>query len=795
MKLVITLFTALLLRMAAQAQSSHLSTATIAATAAAPATFSAEHYIAPDGNDTNPGTKKRVVGEKQEELVSRLLSQMTTEEKIRQIQASHQNDVPRLGIPNLNVCEALHGVVLPGATAFPQAIALGSTWDPELVERAASVIARETRAMGKHQAYGPMLGLAQDARWGRVEESYGEDPYLVARIGVAFILGLQGRGRERLDQNHIIATAKHFAADGQPMSGQNGGSFEISERMLRETHLMPFEAAVKEACVASIMPAHHALNGVPCHGNAWLLNELLRGEWGFDGFVVSDFGDLHNLGSGSESKNPRFPHIQVQRVVDAPVQAALLGLTSGVDAELAGGEWGDSDRVYAKTLFDAVQAGDIPQSIVDRSAARVLRAKLDLRISPAADGADFSTDSAKQFAQSEQEGGAGDLWGTLVMNGTLGTGGAQLPDAQKVLNDPMHDALALEVAQKAIVLLKNQGGLLPLQRDRGLKVAVVGPLARTMNLGGYSTPKPKYYINVVDGIKAEFGTSTQVTYEPGCELDSDSERFLPAAVESARKADVAVAVVGTTRDQMGENLDRDDLDLVGGQEKLVEAIHATGTPTVVILLNGGPLSIRWIKENIPAIVEGWYLGQATGTALAQVLDGAINPGGRLPVTIPVNAGRCPCYYYRLPAARVMHYYRSTATNLFPFGHGLSYTTFDYTDLRMSPDDLKGGQTATVSVNVTNKGSRNGDEVVQLYIRDDVSSLVRPAMELRGFRRITLAPGASKTVEFLIGFQQLKFWKERHWAVEPGTFTIMVGSSSEDIRLRGSLTVSGTEWKQ
>ena len=757
------------------------------------------HQIA-SATDATTGQATKADAASREKLVSSLISQMTLEEKIKQLQSFNRNDVPRLGIPNLNVCEALHGVVAPGATAFPQAIALAATWDPELIERAASVTAKEARALGKHQSFGPMLALAQDARWGRVEESFGEDPFLVSRMGVATILGLQGRGSERLDRNHIIATAKHFAADGQPMSGQNAGSFEISERLLRETHLLPFEAAVKEAHVASIMPAHHSLNGVPCHGNPWLLEDVLRKEWGFDGYIVSDFGDLHNLGTGSENKNPKYPHIQVQRVVDTPDQSALLGLQSGVDTELAGGEWGDSERVYAKTLLDAVQAGKIPLSLVERSDARVLRAKLELNLSPTAPEKAVMTNApprnaTPRNAEPDQGNGAGDLWGTLVKNGTLGTDGMPLPDAQKILNDPSHDELALEVAQKAIVLLKNEGGLLPLPKDKGLKIAVVGPLAQLMNLGGYATPKPKFYVTVVDGIKAVFGTNTQVTFEPGCELANDSDKLLPAAVESARNADVVVAVVGTTREQLGENLDRDNLDLVGGQEKLVEAVHATGKPTVVILENGGPLSIPWIKTNIPAIVEGWYLGQASGTALAQVLDGEINPGGKLPVTFPVNAGRCPCYYYRFPAGRVMHYYNSPEANLFPFGYGLSYTTFAYSNLQVSPDDLQSGQTATVSVKVTNTGSRSGDEVVQLYLRDDVSSLVRPAMELRGFRRITLAPGASQTLKFPVGFEQLRFWKDHHWVVEPGTFTVMVGSSSEDIRLRQSLKVSGTQHKK
>jgi beta-glucosidase len=718
-----------------------------------------------------------------EKVITNLLAHMTVEEKVLQLQARDPNGVPRLGlgVPNLHVGEALHGVVYPGATAFPQAIALGSTWSPDLIEQVAGVIAKEARAVGMHQVFGPMLGLAQDARWGRVEESYGEDPYLVSRIGVAYINGLQGRGAERFDRNHIIATAKHFAADGLPLTGQNGGAIEISERALRETHLRPFEAAVKEAHVGAIMPAHHAINGVPCHANAWLLDDLLRKEWGFDGYIVSDFGDIYNLSDN--------PEIISQHVVATPAAAALLALECGVDMELAPGTWDDPKRVYAKTLLDEVQAGRVPMTLIDRAASRVLRAKLALGLRAAPDTNSAAVTAKNQLSQPDVDDGAGDLWGRLVRDGQLNElGEDRRADAEQILNDSAHDALALKAAQKAIVLLKNEGDLLPLQKEKIKRIAVVGPLATNVTLGGYSTPRPKFYVNVVEGLKAQFGGAAKITFAPGCELETDSPALLPAAVDAARAADVVICVVGSTRKQMGENLDRDNLDLVGGQEKLVEAVHATGKPVVVVLLNGGPISIPWIKKNIPAIVEGWYLGQATGTALAQVLTGEINPGGKLPVTIPQNVGRVPAYYYRPPAARRMNYYQSPGGDLFPFGHGLSYTKFTYSDLKISPEKFSTNQTATVSLKLTNSGARTGDEVVQLYLHDDVSSLVRPAKELRGFERVTLAPGESREVKFPVGFDHLKFWKNGGWVVEPGTFTVMVGSSSEDIRLKGWLEI-------
>ena len=716
-----------------------------------------------------------------EKAITNLLAHMTVEEKVLQLQARDPNGVPRLGVPNLHVGEALHGVVYPGATAFPQAIALGSTWSPDLIEQVAGVIAKESRAVGTHQVFAPMLGLAQDARWGRVEESYGEDPFLVSRIGVAFINGLQGRGAERFNRDHVIATAKHFAADGLPLTGQNGGSIEISERALRETHLLPFEAAVKEARVGAIMPAHHAINGIPCHGNAWLLDDLLRKEWGFSGFIVSDFGDLYNLSDN--------PEIISQHVVPTPAAAARLGLECGVDMELAPGTWDDPKRVYARTLLEEVQAGHVSMALIDRAAGRVLRAKLALGLRAVAGTNSSATEAGSQLTQPDVDDSAGDLWGRLVRDGQLdGSGQDRRADADSVLNDPAHDALALKAAEKAIVLLKNQDDLLPLQKEKFKHIAVVGPLATNVTLGGYSTSKPKFYVNVVDGLKAQFGKAAEIAFAPGCELESESSALLPAAVEAARTADVVVCVVGCTRNQMGENLDRDNLNLVGGQERLVEAVHATGKPVVVVLLNGGPISIPWIKNNIPAIVEGWYLGQATGTALAQVLTGEVNPGGKLPVTIPQNVGRAQSYYYRPPAARRINYYRSPGGDLFPFGHGLSYTKFAYSDLKISPDKFATNQTATVSVKLTNAGARAGDEVVQLYLHENVSSLVRPSKELRGFERVTVAPGESREVKFPVGFDHLKFWKNGGWVVEPGIYTVMIGSSSEDIRLKGRLEI-------
>ena len=703
--------------------------------------------------------------------VDGLIARMTLEEKVLQLLAYQPNGVPRLGIPDLETCELLHGVLSDGATCFPQAIALGAMWDPDLMEQIASVGAREARALGIGQAFTPMLGLARDPRWGRVEESYGEDPYQVSRNGVAYINGMQGTGAGRFGPDKIIATAKHFVADGEPFAGQNGEDYETSERVLREIYFPPFEAAVKEAHLGAVMPAHHALNGVPCHVNTWLLDEVLRKEWGFDGFVISDMGDIPKIYSLAED----WAHLYAT----SPADAAVRAFKAGVDMELVG-------DLY-KGLPDAVKSGRVSQAEVDRAVRRVLTLKLQVLgfVSPGTDGNQL--DETKQTILSHT--GPEDIFAKLIAEGKFTTpASARRADYQAVLNDPAHDALALRAAEKAIVLLKNQHNLLPLDPGILKNILVVGLLATRQNLGGYSSSHPKFYVNVVDGLKAAIGPGTAVGYEPGCELENDSTARLPAAVAAAAKADVIVAVVGQTRDQAGENLDRDNLDLVGGQQKLVEAMQATGKPVVVVLENGAPLTISWINDHVPAIVESWYLGQAAGSAVAEVLFGKVNPGGRLSVTFPRNVGQIPCYYNHPVFTGPMGYYQSPNAPLYPFGFGLSYTTFDYSGLKIEPAVISPDQTATVSVSVRNTGARAGDEVVQLYIHQDFTSLKRPVKQLEGFQRVSLQPGETKTVRFTLSREQLRFWTNSGWTVEPGQIKVHVGASSQDIRQKGILVV-------
>ena len=726
---------------------------------------------------------------------ARLLPMMTLEEKLLQLLAYRPNGVPRLGIPNLQAGEALHGAVSDGCTSFPQSIALGATFDPELVGEVATVIARESRAVGMAQVYAPMLAVSRDARWGRVEESYGEDPLLVSRMAVAYIQGAQGTGDARFGREKVITTPKHMVADGEPWSGANGEGFETSERTLREIHMQPFEAAVKIARTGSVMPAHHALNGVPCHANSWLLDTLLRKEWGFDGFVTSDMGDIPKLGTGGGYGG--------YRMVQDDYESAIASLNAGVDMELVG-------KHYMADIPRAVKEGKVSEAVVNRAAERVLRAKILLlglgESKPSDPAVTTSKDSTMNVIGNYQ--GKDDIWAKLIAEGKFSTPeSGWRPDWKEIVNSPAHDALALRAAQRSIVLLKNSGNLLPLDGAAPRRILVVGPVAQAVNLGGYSTGKPKFHVNLMDGLKAVGGSSIEISYAKGCgempgqmwgsanekpeapEVLAEQQKSLLAdALKAAETTDVIIAVVGHTRQQLGENLDRDTLDLPGGQQALVEAMHATGKPLIVVINGGNVHSIPWIQEHVPAIVQAFYLGQSSGTALAQVILGKTNPGGKMPLTTPRNVGQSPWYYNHPMLTGPINYYGSKSGPLYPFGHGLSYTTFSYRDLEVT-GTIDATSSATVSVNVENTGKRAGDEVVQLYTRQDHTSVTRPVMELKGFERIHLNPGEQRRVRFTVGFDQVRFWKDGGWISEAGSLNLMIGSSSEDIRLRGTATIT------
>lgn len=649
----------------------------------------------------------------------------------------------RLGIPAFSIDEALHGLMAQGSTFFPQAIGLASTWNPELVREVFTATAAEMRARGGNYALTPVLDLARDPRWGRTEETYGEDPHLVSRLGVAAIRGLQG-DHLPIDQQHVIATAKHFAVHGQPEAGRNGAPANYAERDIREFFLMPFQAAVIEAQVQAVMASYNEVNGIPVHVNHWLLRDVLRREWGFGGFITSDGGGIRQL-------------VTEHHVVADTSEAARKVLQTGIDFEL--------DTCF-DTLLQQVRDGVVPEALIDTAVARILRAKflLGLFEQPYADAA----------------------------------------YAERLTNCGAHRQLAVRAAQQAIVLLKNNGNLLPLDRQTLKSIAVIGPNAAVAHLGGYSV-EPAYGVSVLEGIRHKVGDEVNVVYAEGCRITEgvqgwqawwnnevvpgdpiEDEARIAEAVAVAQPADVALVVVGeneaTCREGWSENHrgDRDSLDLPGRQDDLVKAIVATGTPTIVLLINGRPLSINWIAGHVPAILEGWYLGQETGTAVADVLFGDVNPGGKLPITFPRSVGQIPAYYYRKPSAQRSYLFSSSAP-LFPFGHGLSYTTFEYHDVRVTPEQIKPGGKAVVSVRVVNTGQRLGDEVVQLYVHDQISSVTRPVKLLKGFQRITLAPGEARTIEFEITLDQLSFLDEHmERVVEPGTFDLLVGGSSEQL---------------
>lgn len=668
----------------------------------------------------------------------------------------YQIEKTRLGIPVMFLGEGLHGFMEYGATSFPQALGLAATWDPKLVKRVFSAVGDEAGSRGMGQLFSPVLDLARDPRWGRTEETYGEDPFLISRMGVAAITGLQG-DTATIDRHHVLATAKHFAAHGQPEGGTNTAPANFSERILRENYLPPFQAAIMEAHAGSVMASYNEIDGVPNHINHWLLDRVLRQEWGFDGYLTSDGDGLQML-------------YNTHHVAYNSVDAAKQGLDAGIDYDL-------SDGSVFRTLLAQVKQGIVPESEVDRATARVLTAKFRLGLfdHPYVD-----------------------------------------PDyAEKIVNGPEHQQLAAEAARKTLVLLKNEKNLLPLDVNKLKTIAVIGPNAADVHVGGYARDSV-HGVSILDGIRNYVGKKATVLYSQGCKINTAPEGFrgwwandvelvdpktqtasIQAAVETAKKADVAILVVGenesTNREAWSENHrgDRDSLDLLGAQNDLVKAVVETGKPVVVLLLNGRPLSINYIAEKVPAILEGFYLGEEGGTGAADVIFGEANPGGKLPITFPHTVGALPDFYNHKPSAN-RSYAFSTRQPLFAFGYGLSYTTFKFDNLKVEPKQMMPGATAKVSVEITNTGTREGDEVPQFYVHPKVSSLTQPVMRLMGFERITLKPGEKKTVEFAVTPESLSILDiDMHKVVEPGVYELMVGPSS-DKTTTVKLTVTGTK---
>jgi beta-glucosidase len=692
-------------------------------------------YPAGIGHFTRPSDRQQVGSP----LQTPYRNERETVELINAIQR-HATRNTRLGIPVLFHEEGLHGFQALGGTHFPQAIALASSWDPQLLERVFTVVGREIRARGSQLVLAPVVDVARDPRWGRIEETYGEDPYLVSTLGVAAVHGFQGPTLP-LAKDRVFATLKHMTGHGQPESGSNVGPANISERILREVFFPPFKAAVA-ANAQAVMASYNEIDGVPSHVNRWLLQDILRGEMGFKGAVVSDYFAIKEL-------------IDVHHITTDPIAAAVRALKAGVSSDLP-------DGGNFALLPKALAEGRIQQADIDRAVSDMLRLKF----------------LAGLFEQPY----------------------ADAKYAEKITGNAEARALALEAARKSVVLLKNDG-VLPLRADALKTLAVIGPNAARVELGGYSNV-PKHVVTLLDGIKAKLGQRVNVVSAEGVRLTESGDWYtddvvrtkrednlerIKEAVNVAQSADAVVLAIGGSsalhreawaKNHLGDSL---GLGLTGEQNELAEALFALGKPVVVVLINGQPLSIPQVVEKANGVIEGWYPGQEGGTALADVLFGDANPGGKLPVTVARDVGQLPFFYNQKPSAHRGYHFGSKEP-LFPFGFGLSYTQFELGEPKLSSARIGADGNVKVSVDVRNAGSREGDEVVQLYVRDVASAITRPVKELKAFRRVSLQPGASTTVEFTLAKEAFAYWNEEmKYVVEPGEFSIMTGPNSVDLK--------------
>ncbi len=672
----------------------------------------------------------------------------------------------RLGIPAVIHEECCSGYMARGATVFPQAIGVASTWEPELVEAMGDVIRDQMRSVGAHHALAPVLDVTRDARWGRVEETFGEDPYLVARMGTSYIEGLQGKTLEQ----GIVATGKHFVGYGMSEGGMNWAPAHLSWREMREVYLFPFEAAIRAGKLASIMNAYHELDGIPCGSSKELLTDILRGEWGFEGTVVSDYFAIRML-------------MEYHHVARTTAEAAEISLKAGMDVELPFTE------CFGDPLLEAVKAGKVSEALIDTAVRRILEQKF-----------------------------------------TLGLFDNPYVDVGAVAFDtPPQRQLAREIAQKSIVLLKNENNLLPLSKTLD-SIAVIGPNAHiTRNLfGDYSFPahmetlmelmKQGNVFNqplpadletvenfipantVLESIKAAVSAQTTVTYARGCDITDPSTEGFAEAVEAAKKSKIALVFVGdkaglTDSATSGEARDRAELGLPGVQSQLVRAIYETGTPVVLVLINGRPIALGDLAETVPAIVETWFPAEEGGNAIADVLFGDVNPGGKLPITFPRGVGQVPIFYGHRPSGGRSFwkedYVELSTQPLYPFGFGLSYTQFEFSNMQIGQTTASAGEDVTVQIDVTNTGERSGDEVVQLYIHQQVPLITRPVKELKAFKRVSLEPKQTKTVSFRLAVNQLGFYdQDQNYIVHPGNVEVMVGRSSVDIPCTGVFEIVG-----
>ncbi|MBB6730571.1 glycoside hydrolase family 3 N-terminal domain-containing protein [Cohnella zeiphila] len=666
----------------------------------------------------------------------------------------------RLGIPILIGEECSHGHMAIGATVFPVPLAIGSSWNAELYREMCRAVGAETRSQGGAATYSPVLDVVRDPRWGRTEECFGEDPHLIGEFAVAAVEGLQG---ERLDgENAVAVTLKHFAGYGSSEGGRNAGPVHMGWRELLEVDLHPFRLAV-EAGAASIMPAYNEIDGVPCTVNGELLDGVLRGKWGFDGMIITDCGAIEMLASGHD-------------VAADGREAAIAALEAGIDMEMSG-------VMFGKHLAEAAREGRLSEETLDRAVRRVLALKFKLGL------------FERPYADPER--------------------------AAAVIGSERHAELARRMAAEGIVLLKNEGGALPLDAAGCGRIAVIGPNADQgyNQLGDYTSPQPPGAVaTVLAGIRAKLADEPErVLYAPGCRIRGDDREGFPAALAAAEAADTVVMVVGgsSARDfgegtidlktgaskvtgdswndmDCGEGIDRWSLGLSGVQLELIQEIRKLGKRLIVVCINGRPIVEPWVDEQADAIVEAWYPGQEGGHAIADVLFGDVNPSGRLTVSVPKHVGQLPVYYNG-KRSRGKRYLEDDSRPRYPFGYGLSYTEFEYSRLSVEPAVLAAEGTATVSVDVTNVGARSGSEVVQLYVSDAASLYTRPLKELKGFRKLELAPGETRTVRFAVGREQLSYiGRDLEPTVEPGLFRIIIGKNAEEEILSAELLVREEE---
>ena len=643
----------------------------------------------------------------------------------------------RLKIPLLFGQDVIHGY----KTTFPIPLAEAASWDLEAMELTARIAATEAAAAGIHWTFAPMVDISRDPRWGRVMEGAGEDTYLGSKIAYARVKGFQGNLG---DVTSVMACVKHFAAYGAAVGGRDYNSVDMSNRMLWETYLPPFKAAL-DAGAATFMNSFNDLNGIPATGNAYLQRDILKGKWNFKGFVVSDWGSIGEMVNHGYAKDNK--------------EAALAAITAGSDMDM-------ESNAYRYHLAQLVKEKKVPMALIDDAVKRILRKKFELGL----------FDDPFKFNNEERE--------------------------QKALNNPEHRKVARAMAAKSIVLLKNEKGILPLSKSTKT-IAFIGPLVKEykQNMGFWSVELPeldytKEIVSQWDGLQNKVEKNTQLLYAKGCDIEGDNTDGFAEAIAVANQADVVILSIGERRDQSGEAKSRSNLRLPGVQEELVKAIQATGKPVVVLINAGRPLIFNWTADQVPAILYTWWLGSEAGNAIADVLFGDYNPSGKLPISFPREEGQIPIYYNHFNTGRPAP--NETATNYvsayidlknspkFPFGYGLSYTTFNYSDLQLSKKVMKKNETITVSFTLTNTGKFDGEEVVQLYLKDQVGSVVRPVKELRDFQKVFLKAGASQKITFTIDKEKLAFYNAKlEWAPEPGAFEVQLGASSADIRLKDS----------